>query len=706
MLKTKEAYDNFKRERVVYEYTYKTPELPPLEEIDGHDLPKSEQYFRKTLFPHEFDEWSDEEQDEFIDNEWDKIDNGYWFFNNGKLVYITGPHYFYITWWTILITEDGKPKKMENPRFVDCDITFFYIWDLVENLDRFDEAKRRAGLVYVTNRRDGKSYKFGCIMYLRAIQYKNSNHGIQSKTKEDAEGFLGKIIDSWKKLPWIFRPPDSQQKNPTKSLDFSEPSGKVKNEDRDKRRKGRKSDGDGYLDSHIHFRSTRPTAYDGENLLTYVNDETGKNIEADVHRTLNIVLETMAAGSYITGKCGVTSTVEEMQKGGGANLFKIWKESDPKKLDHMGRTQNKMIRYFKPAYYGLEGEDKNGVPFVNKYGESDWRRAKAHLEKEREFLSGETLKQRIRMYPFTIDEAFQQAHDCYFDAPKINHHLDYNKVYVNETNLLRGNFHWETGPEGGKVWWQADKEGKFLVSWLPDLKDRNQWIWANTEEGKHRSPARAEVRGGADPFDHMKTADNRNSDGSFHLFRTLGVWDGGKEKDPLTNTFVLEYIHRPPTPEEFYEDVIKACVFYSAPCLIESNKSGLINEFRRLGYYDFVMKRPQSTHTKFSQGKVDRGIALSGDVPRRVLPNKLMSYIYKDMGKNDDGEMKCFMPFNRTLEDWLNFNPAKWTEYDATVSSMLAIVAAMDDFKLKEKDQPILNLLQEYDNSGETSIII
>ena len=702
MSKTREAYEKFQCERVIYEQTYNTPAPPPFEKIDNHDLPKSEQYFKRTLFPYAFDEWGEEEQDEFIDNEWDKIDNGYWFFNNGKLIYITGVHYFYINWWKILLTEEGKPKRMDHPRFVDCDISFFYMWDLVANVDRFDLAKRRAGLIYVTNRRDGKSYKFGCIMYLRAIQYRNSNHGIQSKGKTDALGFLKKIVDSWKELPWIFRPPDSQQKNPTKSLDFSEPSGRVKNSDKLKRKKGGNNGGE-YLNSHIIPESTIETAFDGENLMTYVNDETGKNTESDVHRTLNIVLETMVAGTYITGKCGVTSTVEEMEKGGGKNLFKIWQEADPNKnIDHLGRTQNKLIRYFKPAYYGLEGEDENGVPFINKYGETDWRRAKAHLEKEREFRTGETLKQRIRMYPFTIEEAFQQAHDCYFDAAKLNQHLDYNNIYVNESNLYQGNFHWKTSSEGGEVWWQPDPEGKFFVSWFPDLKDRNQWIWVNTEEGKHRSPARSEVRGGADPFDHLKTADNRNSDGSFHLFRGTGVWDGGKSKDPLTKTFVVEYIHRPPTPEEFYEDVIKACVFYSSLCLIESNKSGLINEFRRTGYYDFVMKRPSSTHTKFSaKAKVERGIALSGDIPRRVLPNKLMSYIFNDMGKNDEGALKCFMPFNRTLEDWLKFNPAKWTEYDATVSSMLAIVAAMEDVKLKEEDQPIIDLLQEWDNSGE-----
>ena len=43
----------------------------------------------------------DERLEAYKKQEWDRRLNGFWYFNNGNPLYITGSHYFYMQWWQI-----------------------------------------------------------------------------------------------------------------------------------------------------------------------------------------------------------------------------------------------------------------------------------------------------------------------------------------------------------------------------------------------------------------------------------------------------------------------------------------------------------------------------------------------------------------------------------------------------------------------------
>ena len=108
--------------------TWELPDPPPLEEIDGFGLHPSKQKFKhrelpfklkklngaitledskQELTPRQKCELMERDPDyyheeiKFIQEEWERRENGYWFFNNGVPTYITGDHYFYLQWWTI-----------------------------------------------------------------------------------------------------------------------------------------------------------------------------------------------------------------------------------------------------------------------------------------------------------------------------------------------------------------------------------------------------------------------------------------------------------------------------------------------------------------------------------------------------------------------------------------------------------------------------
>ena len=54
---------------------------------------------------------------DYIESEFDKREDGYWFMNNGKPTYITGSHYMYLQWTNIDV---GYPDYREANRIFFC----------------------------------------------------------------------------------------------------------------------------------------------------------------------------------------------------------------------------------------------------------------------------------------------------------------------------------------------------------------------------------------------------------------------------------------------------------------------------------------------------------------------------------------------------------------------------------------------------------
>ena len=68
---------------------------------ERHELPKElskiKSIFQWNEMPTAFkDRWVD-----YIENEFDKREDGFWFMNNGVKTYITGSHYMYLQWSSI-----------------------------------------------------------------------------------------------------------------------------------------------------------------------------------------------------------------------------------------------------------------------------------------------------------------------------------------------------------------------------------------------------------------------------------------------------------------------------------------------------------------------------------------------------------------------------------------------------------------------------
>ena len=145
---------------------------------------KKEQYWERKELPKSLSkinsifQWNDAPKEfksrwvDYIENEFDKREDGYWFMNNGKSTYITGSHYMYLQWTSIDV---GYPDYREANRI------FFLFWEAC----RAD--KRSFGMTYLKIRRSGFSYMGSSECVNVGTLAKDSRVGILSKTGSDAK---------------------------------------------------------------------------------------------------------------------------------------------------------------------------------------------------------------------------------------------------------------------------------------------------------------------------------------------------------------------------------------------------------------------------------------------------------------------------------------------------------------------------------------
>jgi hypothetical protein len=231
-----------------------------------------------------------------------------------------------------------------------------------------------------------------------------------------------------------------------------------------------------------------------------------------------------------------------------------------------------------------------------------------------------------------------------------------------------------------------------LVSWHPKPEDRN----AKRSGGGHWFPSGTTNVAGVDPYDHRVTTDSKKSDAASYVYKKYSPWDNGE-------CFVSEYINRPATPELFYEDMIMQMVYFSGELLVENNKPGVINYFRQRGYLGYLMKRPEETMTKYSVKQQEVGIPMTGEAARDALVNGLVSYVYDSIGYNPERDAYGICPFENLLDNWLNFDVLKWTDYDPTVASGLAILASKKPRFVSQDITAIKDFHVKFNNKGNQS---
>ena len=677
------ANEPFERSKVKKEQYWERQECPK-------ELKRIKSRFDWDELPIEFkEEWYD-----YIDKEFQRREQGYWFYNNNVPTYITGTHYMYLQWSKIDI---GAPEYRESNRL------FFIFWEACK------ADNRCYGMCYLKNRRSGFSFMSSAELVNQATISSDSRFGILSKSGSDAKKmFTDKVVPISVNYPFFFKPIQDGMDRPKTELAYRVPASKLTRRKLESNEQLRELDG---LDTTIDWKNTGDNSYDGEKLKILAHDESGKWERPDnILNNWRVTKTTLRLGRKIVGKCMMGSTSNALDKGGN-NFKKLYANSDVTKRNRNGQTSSGLYSLFVPMEWNYEGYmDTYGSPVFltpkNKTYGIDGLPIEIgvieHWKNEAEGLKEDQdgLNEFYRQFPRTEKHAFRdETKESLFNLVKIYEQIDYNEGVNNIKRVSKGNFQWSSGVKDTRVIFIPSNNGRFNISWFPDSSLQNNVI---LKDGK-KYPANEHIGAfGCDSYDISGTVDGRGSKGSLH-----GLTKFSMEAAP-PNHFFLEYIARPDTAEIFFEDVLMACVFYGMPILAENNKPRLLYYFKRRGYRGFSINRPDKIWNKLSVAEKEvGGIPNSGEDIKQAHAAAIETYISNYVGKIDENYGDMF--HQPTLEDWATFNINDRTKHDASISSGLAIMACNKNKYKPNIDRTTKNInlgIKKYNNQGDFSQII
>ena len=679
--------------------------LPATNEPFKRSEKKEDQYWQKAEYPKELSriksrfDWEDYDTEfkekwyDYIDKEFTRREEGFWFYNNGTPTYITGTHYMYLQWSKIDV---GAADYREANRL------FFIFWEACK------ADTRCYGMCYLKNRRSGFSFMSSAELVNQATISSDARFGILSKSGADAKKmFTDKVVPISINYPFFFKPIQDGMDRPKTELAYRIPASKLTRRKLDDNVKLKELQG---LDTTIDWKNTGDNSYDGEKLKLLAHDESGKWERPDnILNNWRVTKTTLRLGSRIVGKCMMGSTSNALDKGGN-NFKKLYYSSDVTKRNRNGQTSSGLYSMFIPMEWNYEG-------FMDTYGSPVFIREKnivkgidgieittgviEHWENEVDGLKDDqdSLNEYYRQFPRTEMHAFRdETKESLFNLTKIYQQVDYNLESNNIAAVTTGSFQWENGIKDSKVIFSPHRDGRFKISWVPPVNLQNKII--NKNNGKY--PGNEHIGAfGCDSYDISGTVDGKGSNGALHGLTKFSM------EDAPPNHFFLEYISRPQTAEIFFEDVLMACIFYGMPILAENNKPRLLYYFKRRGYRGFSMNRPDKTWNKLSTTEKEiGGIPNSSEDIKQAHAAAIESYIEEYVGMSENGHGDMY--HQKTLEDWAGFNINNRTKYDASISSGLAIMACNKNryIPVAIRQKKSINLgIKRYDNTGYNSKI-
>ncbi len=316
---------------------------------------KVEQYWERQPIPRELSriqsifQWNEMAAEfknrwvDYIENEFDLREQGFWFMNNGTPTYITGSHYMYLQWSSIDV---GYPDFREANRI------YWIFWEAC----KADE--RSFGMIYLKIRRSGFSFMSSSECVNIGTLARDARIGILSKTGADAKKmFTDKVVPINNRLPFFFKPIMDGMDKPKTELAFRVPASKITK----KNMYDIDNDAIDGLDTSIDWKNTEENSYDGEKLIFLAHDESAKWVKPNnIQNNWRVTKTCLRLGSKIIGKCMMGSTSNALSKG-GQNYKDLYEDSVVTSRNANGQTKSGLYGLFIPMEWNMEG-------FIDIYG--------------------------------------------------------------------------------------------------------------------------------------------------------------------------------------------------------------------------------------------------------------------------------------------------------------------------------------------------
>lgn len=679
-------------EVTIYGTLVEVPHVPAGYKVEHWDTDNhKEQYWRRKEIPSFFDrvEYDKDgnlilttQQEEYAREEVSRCKKGFYFMNNGVLTFITGKHYFYLQWW-----------KLEDdiyPDYRDTDRRYFMF------LNHWECILWCLGILRGKKRREGASSQATSNLIYECIFFKNSICGLVSKTEKDSKKtFTNMVAFGYRQLPVFLKPKQLNNKDSVSELIFAHKSASLK--------EGIYSgiDNDTGHRSSVDFRAPGVNTYDSGRLSRALFDEGGKwEKENPFSVFISIVSKTMVKGVKRVGFMECPSTINEMTKAGGAEYKICWDNGNQFKLNH-GKTTNRLVRYFTPAYDGLYGFiDKYGMSVIdaptddqyeylvaNYVGIGDLTEedvalgAKGYLLRKREGLTGIQLEEEIRQNPFDEDEMFLYAgFGCEFNATNIKRQMDEveeESPLIRQCRLHLVKESKKNDYPGAKTYVKRyvnameDKKGGWFVLEPPNKPN------CFTDRGSLFPMNKSLYQIGVDPTKDLPT--EHGSKPVIIVFKKSLIVNGVEEGMYPVAMWLADTrldIH-------FDEEVLKACMWYGCTANYEIDLNGnYYRYFKQQGAGDLLEWTPKIARNPVKRNfKIEPGTR-SGDPFQHAQQLQICKMYIDGVDPEVYNGHVHRIKFLTLLDQLLKYNHSDRTKSDQVIALMMALLPIFGDIQM------------------------
>jgi hypothetical protein len=532
----------------------------PIDEkqVLNYGLPKKDQkWIRET--PPDFTFMSKEEKDNYQLRELKRIKNGFYFYNYGELVYITGYHYFFLSHWNL----GGYYPSYRKAHRDIC-----YLQDLCFN------DQDCYGAIIFGAKRLGKTELTPSRFLADALLNTKANYFIQATKDDKANDVFDRAKNAFlslhKTLPYIYE--HSYTKD---SISFRQTQTIKRSSEKVKFREGNYT--------KIQALPSKITSIQGEKIKEYFLDEFASQELMDMEQLYQTIIAQCTMGTKdIVGKSWFIATAENATSKALPFSQTLWDDSCHWKKNKNGRTDSGLYRMFIPFYY-------SDPSFIDEYGNPKIDEAKKYLENQLETASAARKKILKRQFPSNIEDVFEPiSSDQLEDDVKeiLKDHLEGLKKSIGQYPIQYCNL-WMEGDEIKKA---QKKVG------INDVEEQAKWVEI-TEDPK---PIAKYVIG-VDGTNTDKLTSETAAKKSKYAIVVIKLFEG---IEALNYTEVCNYAVIPNKMEDLTKMVYCIAMYYNqygnASVMAEGNVgvgAELVRYFDNKGMLKLIRKQPKYAGT-------------------------------------------------------------------------------------------------------------
>lgn len=512
--------------------------------------------------------------------------------------------------------------------------------------------KNCRGTLIVKNRQDGETTYSMCEALHLTFDMEDGQITINSKTREDAQNPCWKTMQSiYMGMPsWLFNiffgDCTNNGKNIAETIKF------LRFADEDK--------GITAKNIQLAYYPTVFNALDGKNSVRKaVGDEVLKWVGCNFGDWLNNASKFIMPGFRRAGMFDLFSSPPEKDSQSFRDGYEIWKDSADSTRDETGTTKSRIEIYHSNPLHGIEGA-------YDKFGDADPQMIYDRIMSERKRQPKSKLLEEIRGFPLTEEEIWGSMEGgTFWDNHK---GLQNRQIYLlgtrfkdektKEPTVIRGKLEWKSGIVDnplGVDFRQTDKDEFDVIEapWAITAKPQNLPELVNI----FQRPGYVETVIGADPFAKRYPGKSPSNGGAI-AYKFLDLFGTGINKMP-----VAMYLNRPYHEDIYFENVLKACIYFQAPLQFENNHDRIGGYFTDRGYKDWVLP---TIGEKRGSDKLGDAITARGKFMDEMIM-LINSHINIPVDPNDP----CLLDriwFRELVDDLLAFNLKDTHANDAVMS--------------------------------------